>query len=85
MTHLSTKVARLFTAKRSVDPSIMKSAEDMVEELGLAVSNMDRAIQFGRRLESEPSLEWMPSMLDGIYEQLQSIHKSMVDGVDYMK
>lgn len=70
-------------AKVNLDPSLQKSLENLAIELENAENALDRAVQFGRRLEVEPSFEWIVQHVESTLNDLKEFRKGAQDAINY--
>lgn len=70
-------------AKVNLDPSLQKSLENLAIELENAENALDRAVQFGRRLEVEPSFEWIVQYVESTLNDLKEFRKGAQNAIDY--
>lgn len=70
--------ARFKGARGSMEPSSIRAAKAMYDELLEAEAKLHKAVQFSRVLSTEPQLDWL-------VEQLQENHKNMAEFVKNVK
>lgn len=70
-------------AKINLDPSLQRSLEDLSVELENAEKALDRAVQFGRRLETEPSFDWIIQHVESVLSELKEFRKGANDAISY--
>jgi hypothetical protein len=76
--------ARYKAAKANVEPHVRRSAMAMLEELQEARKKLDKAEQFSRNLRSEPSLDWIPEMVEKAADEYRELSKSIEESLEYL-
>lgn len=71
------------TSKMAISPNLQRSLEEMSEEMVLAEKALDRAVQYGRRLETERSFDWIVSNLEITLDNFHDFRKSVSDAISY--
>jgi len=70
-------------AKVNLDPSLQNSLKDLSIELENAEIALSRAVQFGRRLEVEPSFDWITQHTENVLNELKEFRKGAQDAIEY--
>lgn len=70
-------------SKLNLDPGIQRSLQSMVENMAAAETALDQAVQHGRRLQMEPSFDWILQQVQSTLEEFSEFRKSAVDAIDY--
>lgn len=76
--------ARYKAAKMNVEPHVRRNALAMVEELQEARKKLDKAEQFSRNLRSEPSMDWIPEMVEKAADDFRELSKSIEESLEHL-
>lgn len=70
-------------SKVRLDPGLQRSLQAMSEELAAAEAALDRAVQHGRRLDIEPSFEWIVEHVKSVLSEFREFRKGAQDSIEY--
>ncbi len=76
-------IENIITSKIKIDPNLQKSLKLMYQEMILANIALDKAIQYGRRLETEPEFEWIMDHLTIVFKNFNDFKKSTKNAISY--
>jgi hypothetical protein len=71
------------TSRMKLDPGLQRSLKSMSEELAAAEAALDKAVQYGRRLETEPSFDWILEHVRSVLEAFREFRKGAQDAIAY--
>jgi len=71
------------TSKIKLEPGMQRSLQAMAEEMAAAEVALDKAVQYGRRLEVEPSFDWILEHVKSVLDDFREFRKSAQDAIAY--
>lgn len=66
-----------------LEPGLQRSLQAMAEEMMAAEAALDKAVQHGRRLETEPSFDWIVQHLEATLADFREFRKGAQDAIAY--
>lgn len=71
------------TSRMKLEPSLQRSLQAMAEEMAAAEAALDKAVQHGRRLEVEPSFDWILQQVESTLSDFREFRKGAQDAISY--
>jgi len=71
------------TSRAKLDPNLQRSLQAMTDELVAAEVALDKAVQHGRRLETERSFDWILEHAQAVLSDFREFRKGVDESVAY--
>lgn len=71
------------TSRMKLEPGLQRSLQAMAEEMAVAEAALDKAVQHGRRLETEPSFDWILEHVRSVLDDFREFRKGAQDAIAY--
>jgi len=71
------------TSRMKLEPGLQRSLQAMAEEMAVAEAALDKAVQHGRRLETEPSFDWILEHVKSVLDEFREFRRGAQDAMAY--